>query len=115
VKKATLFFVLCCVLLGCSHMKENVGHMGRYAIPDLEAEWIRNGEPIVFDGKEWHPQDRFDVLLDSEVYFLGEYQGVAFFAEKIDIRPYNKIFTKFGRNKFRIYKCKCSKRDDKGY
>jgi len=38
------------------------------------------------------------------VSFKGEYRGVSFFVEKIDVRPYDKIFTKFGRNKFRVYR-----------
>ena len=97
-------FVLCFVLFGCMHLEQNVGNMAKHAIPDIEADWIQNGEPIEFDEHLWYPQDRFDILLDSEVYFKGEYLGVNFFVEKSDVRPYNKIFTKFGRNKFRVYK-----------
>lgn len=96
--------MLCVVLFGCTNITHNAGRMEQYAVPDEEAEWIQQGNPIKFDGEVWHPQDNFDVLLDSEVYFKGQYNGVPFFVEKIDVQPYNKVFTKFGRNKFRIYR-----------
>jgi hypothetical protein len=92
------------VLAGCAHSQENIGLMTKYVVPEIEAEWIRNGDPIEFEGQFWYPQDRYDILLDSEVFFLGKYRGVDFFIEKIDVRPYDKLFTKFGRNKFRIYR-----------
>ena len=84
-------------------MKGNVGNIGSYTVVDEEAEWIRNGEPIEFEGTRWFPQDGFDVLMDNEMYLLGEYKGVQFFVEKIDVRPYNRLYTKFNRNKFRFF------------
>lgn len=100
---------ICCaamcmvVVLGCSPLQNNTGRMGRYDVPDVEAQWIQHGEPIIFQDKEWYPQDRVDILLDSEVYLKGEYRGVPFFVGKVDVYPYRKIYTKFGRNKFRIF------------
>ena len=79
--KKIFFIVLCFSLLGCSHIERNVGHMGKFAVPDIEAEWIQNGEPVKFEEKLWYTQDRFDVLLDSEVFLKGEHQGVPFFIE----------------------------------
>lgn len=90
-------------LAGCSHLEQNAGQMAMFQIPEQEAQWIQDGEPIVYEGQQWYPEDRFDVLLDSEVYFKGTYRDVPFFVQKIDVRPYRKIFTKFGRNKFRIF------------
>jgi len=90
-------------LAGCSHLEQNAGQMAMFQIPEQEAQWIQDGEPIVYEGQQWYPEDRFDVLLDSEVYFKGAYRDVPFFVQKIDVRPYRKIFTKFGRNKFRIF------------
>ena len=98
---------LVCLLVltsaGCSHMKGNVGHMSRYSFADPEPDWIRNGEPFECEGVLWHPQDSFDMLLDQEVILIGEYQGIEYFVDKIDVKPYNRLYTKFGRNKFRIY------------
>jgi hypothetical protein len=68
-----------------------------------EPQWIRNGEPILFNNKQWFPSDGIESLLDNEVYYLGDYKEVQFFAEKIDVKPYERIYTKFGKNKFRYY------------
>jgi len=77
-----------------------------FRVPDMEAEWIRNGKPIEFEGEFWYPQDAIEVLLDQEVYLVGEYKGVQFFIEKSDVRPYKAVFTKFDRNKFRVFRKK---------
>ncbi len=90
-------------LAGCSHKAGNVGNLAAYKTPSGEAQWIRNGEPIQFADELWYPQDGVDILLDGEVYLIGEYKGVQFFVEKIDVQPYNRVYTKFGRNKFRIF------------
>lgn len=97
----SLFFL---VITGCgSRIKGNIGQMAVFRIPTDEAEWIRAGEPIEFEGELWYPRDGFDVLIDAEVFLLGEYQGVQFFAQKLDVRPYNRLYTKFGKNKFRAF------------
>ena len=95
------------IMTGCSmNGASNGGHMVMYAIPSREAEWIRNGEAIEFDGKKWYPQDGIENLLDSEVYLLGESRGVEFFVEKTDVKPYDRIYTKFGPNRFRYFEVK---------
>ena len=81
----------------------NIGQMEVYLIPPLEAEWIRKGEPISFENELWYPADGVEILLDSEVSRLGEYQGVQFFIEKLDVRPYKRLYTKFGHNQFRYF------------
>ena len=88
-------------LLGCAVAEKSV--LAEFRIPQKEADWIVAGKPIEYEGELWYPQDAIDILLDTEVTLLGEYQGVQFFAEKIDVRPYDRIYTKFGRNKFRIF------------
>jgi len=89
---------------GCSGVKGNIGQMPVFAIPVIEAKWIREGEPLQFEDERWYPQDAVDVLLDSEVYLLGEYRGVQFFIQKADVRPFHTLYTKFGPNKFRMFK-----------
>ena len=96
------------VLAGCVTTQGNVGQMSNYAVPIDEAEWIRNGEPIEFEGELWYPQDGFDVFLDNEVLKLEEYKGVEFFVDRTDVRPYNRLYTKFDRNKFRYFEKKTS-------
>jgi hypothetical protein len=104
-----IFFVIQISLLAfsltsCGHTEGNIGIMPTYVVPDTEADWIRNGDPVEFEGQLWYPQDSFEVLLDSEVYLVGEYKAVQLFVEKIDVRPYDRLYTKFGRNKFRIFR-----------
>src|SRR5947207_2403139 len=99
--KFSLAVAMCAVLGGCLTMEGSVKQPVMYAAPDQEAAWIRNGEPIEFEGELWYPRDGLDILLDSEMIRLGEYKGVEFFADKVDVRPFNQLYTKFGRNKFR--------------
>ena len=96
---AVLFFV------SCTNIKRgNDGNIKNYPFSqNLETDWIRNGDPIQFEGELWYPQDGTESLLDSEVYLLGEYRGVQFFVDKLDVRPFNRLYTKFGVNKFRYY------------
>ena len=105
-------FVLCLIglfvftLYGCQGTFVRKGKKTTYAFPELEAQWIRDGEPIEFEEDLWLPQDDIDVLLDEEMHLLGQYKDVEFFAYKVDVRPYRRIYTKFGKNKFRIYERK---------
>ncbi len=91
------------LLSGCTSTSGNVGQLQNYRAPSIEAEWIRNGEPIDFESQKWFPTDYVESLIDADVYLIGEYRTVEFFVEKQDVRPYNRLFTKFGKNKFRLY------------
>lgn len=97
-----LFFFL----VGCTPLTGNVGNLPIYSIPTVETDWIRKGEPIEFEEELWYPQDSVEILTDSEVYLLGEFKGVQFFVERVDVRPYDRVYTKFGRNKYRIFEKK---------
>ena len=74
-----------------------------YKIFSPEPEWIRNGEPIEFEGELWYPRDTIDVLTDSEVVPLEEYRSIPFYLQKIDVRPFDRLYTKFGKNKYRVF------------
>ena len=89
---------------GCGNMSSgNSGQLQSYPAPIIEAGWIRNGEPVVYEGQEWFPKRDVEVLLDSEVYQIGEYKGVQIFVDKTDIKPYRRMYTKFAKNKFRYF------------
>ena len=102
ILKLLIFLCGSMALAGCISSLGNQGDLQGYSVAQ-EVEWIRNGEPIEFDGEKWFPLDEVDILLDSEVYLLGEYHGVKFFVEKVDIRPFNRLYTKFAQNKFRAF------------
>lgn len=90
--------------MGCTHQSiNNEGQLQSYPLPLVEANWIRDGQPIEYGGEKWYPVDDVEILTDSEVYQIGEYKGVQIFADKIDIKPYHRLYTKFGKNKFRYF------------
>jgi len=102
-----LFFFTAFVSLSCAFTRENVQDRS-YAIPQIEVEWIRNGEPIEFEAEKWYPLDAVESLTDDEIYLAGEYRDIEFFTEKMDVRPFGRVYTKFSRNKFRVFE-----KDDK--
>jgi hypothetical protein len=92
------------ILTGCIHGNGgNKGQLESYPAPVVEAAWIRNGEPIVFEGKQWFPVKDIENLRDIEVFQIGEYKGVQIFVDKVDFKPYARIYTKFARGKFRYF------------
>ena len=105
MKKYRLYYliVLLSAVIGCASLQAERHRIESFITPQQEEEWIRNGQPIEFDGVQWFPQDEVDILTDDEVELLGIYKGVQFFAQKVDVRPYNQLYTKFDTNKFRSY------------
>jgi hypothetical protein len=93
---------------GCMSMSSsgNNGQVQSYPAPVIEAAWIRNGEPITYDGRKWYPANDFETLDDSEVFQIGEYKDVQIFVEKIATKPYDRIYTKFDKGKFRYWELK---------
>ncbi len=112
ILKIILLFCVLSLTAGCAGLDGNRGDT-TYQFPVIEAEWIRNGEPLEYEGEFWYPQDNVDVLLDSEVMLLGKYRDVEFFAQTVDVRPYNRLYTKFGSNRFRSFENKVY--DDQSY
>ena len=100
-----LLFILAAGFLGgCASLNSgNNGQVQSYPSPVVEAGWIRNGEPIAFEGQKWYPVNDYEVLQDSEVYQVGEFKGVQVFVEKIATKPYDRLYTKFDKNKFRYF------------
>ena len=108
IKLKLLGFGLCFMVMGflggCAAMNSgNNGQLQSYPAPVIEPEWIRNGEAIEYDGSKWYPVNDYEVLQDSEVFQIMEYKGVQVFVEKIDTKPYARLYTKFDKNKFRYY------------
>lgn len=91
------------LLGGCAATNGNTGNVPVFAVSQVEAQWIRDGEPLKFEGQLWYPQDDMEVLTDQDVYSVGEYKGVQIFIEKVDVRPYRRVYTKFDRNAFRVF------------
>ncbi len=104
--------VWCCVLgvmvclFGCAGHGYTRRKPPQYPVPETEAAWIRAGDPIEFEGELWYPRRNVEILKDDEVDLMGEYRGLSFFVDKVDIRPFQRLYTKFGRNKFRSFEKK---------
>lgn len=103
--KLNLILILACFLgAGCAGLTSQTKlNPTSFDYLETEPKWIQDGEPIEFEGELWYPTDEIEILLDSEVYLMGEYKGTQYFIEKVDVRPYTRLFTKFGHNKFRIF------------
>ena len=98
------WFILTGFLGGCSSLNNgNSGQVQSYPSPAIESAWIRNGDPVEYDGHKWYPVNDYEVLQDSEVYQISEYKGVQIFVEKIATKPYARVYTKFDKNKFRYF------------
>ena len=104
IRLGLLWFIIIGFLGGCTTVSPgNDGQVQSYTAPVIEPEWIRNGEPIEYDGNKWYPVNDFEILQDSEVFQIAEYKGVQIFVEKIATKPYERIYTKFDKNKFRYF------------
>ncbi len=102
--RGCLFLLGLVVLVGCSHLDNgNNGQLQSYPFLPVEAGWIRNGEALEFEGRQWLPTDDVENLLDEEMYQVGEYKGVQIFVEKVDTKPYSRMYTKFAKGKFRYF------------
>ena len=81
----------------------NDGQLQSYSFASVEPQWIREGEPLEYEGSLWYPADDTETLLDTEVTVMMEYRGMQVFIEKVDVKPYDRLYTKFGKNRFRYY------------
>jgi hypothetical protein len=99
-----LGLVICAFLGGCALVNSgNNGQVQSYPALAIEAGWIRNGEPLVYNGSKWYPVNDFELLQDADVFQVAAYKGVEVFVEKIAVKPYGRIYTKFDKNKFRYW------------
>lgn len=89
------------ILSGCVNLGVKVAEV--YPAPQIEADWIRNAEPLEFENELWVPVDDVENLLDEEMLSIGTFRNVGFFVEKEDIKPYARLYTKFGRHKYRVF------------
>lgn len=89
------------IFSGCVSSGERLAEI--YPAPKMEAEWIRSGEPIQFENELWYPVDDVENLIDDEMLPMGTYNSVQFFVEKKDIRSFDRLYTKFGKHKYRVF------------
>ncbi|MEW6008659.1 MAG: hypothetical protein AB1629_03400 [Candidatus Omnitrophota bacterium] len=98
--KGILVLFLAIVLAGCAGSyaaRRNID----YAIK--EAEWIKDGKPLIYDNKSWYATEFIENHLDNEMEYVGEFQNAPFYVERRQIKPYNRIYTKFDYHKYRLF------------
>ena len=93
------------ILLLLSIISFNCANLNRYNPADtiVESQWIRNGEPIIFEEEAWYPKDVIENLRDEEMLQIFTYNGENVYIEKIEVRPYNRLYTKFGKYQYRLF------------
>jgi hypothetical protein len=104
--KVNEFVVACSIMFllsGCAFISGGSDKSLTSSYPVTEPEWIRDGQPIEFENVPWYPTDDVEGLLDSEVYQVGEYKGVVFFIDKVDVKPFDRIYTRFAKNRYRAF------------
>jgi len=87
-------------MTGCQTASQR-GEDALNAAAYAEPVWIRNAEPVEFEGASWFPTDEVENLLDDEVYQAGVYRDIPFFIDRMDVRPFERIYVRFAYHKYR--------------
>jgi hypothetical protein len=105
MKKILAVGMLFCLIsiTGCTLPQRGEGPSILTAAQLTEPAWIRNGEPVIFEAEDWFPTDEVENLLDVEVFQAGTYRDVPLFIEKSDVRPFDRIYTFFSKNRYRAF------------
>lgn len=103
MRHLVLLLVITMLSAGCISLPKPTDNKIAVPTPTSEAAWIRNGEPIQFEGDDWYPTDEVENILDNEIYQVGVYRDVIFFLEKTDVRPFERVYTRFAKNRYRAF------------
>jgi hypothetical protein len=68
-----------------------------------EPPWIREGQPIIYNNQNWYPSEEVENFTDGEMEYVATYNDAPFYVEKRQVKPFNRIYTKFGYHKYRIF------------
>ncbi len=98
-----LLLVLLMIVSGCGLPRRGDGLLPAASDRLAEPDWIRNGEPLVFEAAEWFPTDEVENLLPAEVFEVGVFRGVPYYIEKTDVRPFDRLYTYFSPNRYRAF------------
>ncbi len=98
-----VLFLVTGVVAGCV-MPQRDDNQGLITVTQLtEPVWIRNGEPVSFESEDWFPTDEVENLLENEVFQIGMYRDMPLFVERADVRPFERLYTRFSRNRYRAF------------
>jgi hypothetical protein len=101
-----MVFSVLLALGGCQTMQSGPDASAMAGLERGEPGWIVNGEPISFEGNAWFPTDEVERFLESEVFRLGVYREVPFFVDRTDVRPFERIYTRFAPGRYRAFEQK---------
>lgn len=109
-RSCILFVLLVFMAVGCAG-GQAVGRRADYAIK--EADWVREGKPVIYENKNWYPSEYIENHLDNEMERIGEFQEVPFYVERRQIKPFNRLYTKFDYHKYRLFIARKPNADDR--
>ena len=98
--------VVIVALSGCVFSRSGDDKLSLIGAPVSEAAWIRDGEPIKLEGENWYPTDEVENLLDNEVVQIGTYRDVLFYLDRTDVKPFDRVYTRFTKNRYRAFEKK---------
>ena len=96
-------FLLVFAGAGCSLPSRSLDSNVNASTAITEPEWIRNGEPVEIEQASWYPTDEVERLMDNEVFQIGKYKDVPVFIERVDVKPYARVYTRFEKGRYRAF------------
>lgn len=96
----TIFALLILSFAGCAASQS--GSFSR-EYKSKEAGWIKEGKPIIFEARSWYPTEYIENHIDSEMDYVDQFQNVPFYVERRQIKPFDRIYTKFDYHKYRLF------------
>lgn len=88
---------------GCGMPSRGLDGNVNVSVVAMEPEWIRNGEPIEMEQTSWYPTDEVERLMENEVVRIGQFRDVAVLVERVDVKPYARLYTRFEKGRYRAF------------
>ncbi len=95
--------VLMTMTSGCAMPKRTMESGFDASFRATEPAWIREGEAIEIEMNTWVPTDEVERLLDSEMIPIGQYRETVVFIERVDVKPYARMYTRYERGRYRVF------------
>lgn len=102
-KKGLLTTILALLVLGAAGCATNQSGAFNKDFSTREAGWVKEGKPIIFGSSSWYPTEYIENHLDAEMEYVDQFQNVPFYVERRQIKPFDRIYTKFDYHKYRLF------------
>ncbi len=102
-KKEILNTMLALLIFGFAGCAANQSGALNKDFTTREAGWVKEGKPIIFESRSWYPTEYIENHVDSEMDYVDQFQNVPFYVERRQIKPFDRIYTKFDYHKYRLF------------